>query len=125
MSKKTVLSTQDEWESVRPRFRNASAYRKFAADYAFNPRSRISRSGKATDVVLPKAKPGGWRWKIFEQAMSEGSTVQQVNERAQAICKDASGKPQRDADLFIALFNGYVSLLPPIDGGTRGPQAGS
>ena len=57
--------------------------------------------------ALPRAKPGGDRWRIFEAANS-GLRVETFNEKA----KRRSPYAVWDEDLYICLYRGFVRLVP-------------
>jgi hypothetical protein len=97
-----IIRTQSEWESVRGRFSSASAYRSFIREFTFDPNSRLTATGRAIRDALPRAREGGPRWKIFESIRS-GMTVAELNQVARSFRHS-----EHDADLFIALFKGFV-----------------
>ena len=107
---RTVISTQQQWEQVRRKFSRSSDYRLFSADYEFNPASTLRLTEIEISKALPRAKPGGPRWTVFEKAIFDGATVERVNELAQRVGRQAGGHPEHDADIFIALFTGYAQL---------------
>ena len=55
--------------------------------------------------ALPKATPGGARWRIFE-AMESGSTVEGFNQKAKAMGLGA----EWDGDIFYAVHKGFARL---------------
>ncbi len=99
-----VIGTQQQWEAVKDRFRNASAYREFRREYSFDPSARLTRTSLPIRQALPRAHEGGARWSIFEQ-MTTGITVADVNQAASLF-----DNAERDADIFTALYTGYVHL---------------
>jgi len=107
---RTVISTQRAWEQVRERFTRSSDYRAFSQDFEFDPASTLRLTGRPIGKALPRAKPGGPRWNIFEKAIVHGATVERVNELAARISRQAHGRVEPDADIFIALFTGYAQL---------------
>ena len=107
---RTVISTQQQWEQVRRKFSRSSDYRAFSDDFEFNPASTLRLTGIEIGKALPRAKPGGPRWTIFEKAVVDGATVERVNELAARITRQAHGVVEPDADIFIALFTGYAQL---------------
>ena len=107
---RTVISTQREWEQVRGRFTSSSDYRLFSQDFEFNPASTLYLTGVEIGKALPRAKPGGPRWTIFETAIVHGASVERVNEVAARISRQAHGRVEPDADIFIALFTGYARI---------------
>ena len=107
---RTVISTHREWEEVRGTFSRSSDYRAFSHDFEFNPTSTLRLTGTQIGKALPRAKPGGPRWTIFETAISDGATVERVNELAARISRQAHGRAEPDADVFIALFTEYARL---------------
>lgn len=106
----TVISTQQDWKGVREKFTRSSDYRAFSQDFEFDPASKLQLTGIAIGKALPRAKPGGPRWTIFEKAIVHGATVERVNEMATRITRQAHGAVEPDADIFIALFTGYAQL---------------
>jgi hypothetical protein len=105
-----VISTPQDWESVRGRFTRSSDYRTFSASFEFNPASTLRLTGMEMGKALPRAKPGGPRWTIFEKAIVHEATVERVNELAQLVGRQTGGRPEPDADIFIALATGYATL---------------
>ena len=55
--------------------------------------------------ALPKATPGGARWRIFE-AMESGATVKGFNQKAKAMGLGA----EWDGDVFYAVRKGFARL---------------
>ena len=115
MPDKKTISTQQEWEEIRGKFTRASDYRKFGRDYTFNPTSRVRvpDGGGSIRGAAPQApsESNTGRFQIFREAMREGRSVEEVNAHAKEISKHAT----RDADIFIALFNEYVTLQPDFE----------
>ena len=107
---RTVISTQREWEQARGKFSRSSDYRAFSQDFEFNPSSTVHLTGIPISEALPRAKPGGPRWTIFETAIVHGASVERVNEVAARISRQAHGRVEPDADIFIALFTGYARI---------------
>lgn len=105
-----VISTQADWERVRDNFKSASDYRAFSERYSFNPTSRVRLTGQTLADSLPRAKPGGPRWTIFEKIIPDGRMVEQINQHAQRFGQETGSRPEPDGDVFIALFVGYVTL---------------
>jgi hypothetical protein len=103
-STKKTISTQREWQRVRVRFPHLSDYQSFSPTYSFNPTSTLRLTGKTIREALPRARVNGPRWAIFEHAIQEGATIERVNARA----KKMGGR--HDADIFIALHTGFVTL---------------
>lgn len=109
-----VLSSQAHWERARSEFSNASAYRDFLKLPVQSEESPTSH--REGDRQGHSEGSGRWlRHRIFTEAFVDGATVDEVNGKAQEICADASGKPSRDADIFIALFNDFAILTAPED----------
>ena len=105
-----VISTQSDWERIRDEFERSSDYREFSKRYSFNPSSRVKLTGMTIRDALPRAEVGKPRWQIFEKAIRDGVSVEQVNQQARAVCQRTGGKAEVDGDLFIALFRGYAEL---------------
>lgn len=105
-----IISTQDDWQRVRERFTRSSDYRAFSERFEFNPASTVRLTGLPISKALPRARPGGPRWTIFEKAIVDGASVERVNELAQRVGRQTGGRPEPDADIFIALFKGYAQL---------------
>ena len=83
----------------------------------FDPESYIEAIGMPIRQALPKAKPGGDRWRIFE-TVHNGLRVETFNEKA----KRCSPYAVWDEDLYISLYRGFVRLVPQTewcDIGTR------
>jgi antitoxin VapB len=101
-----IIMNQSEWLEIRPEFKNASSYRQFSKKYRFNPKSKIFRTGRSVEDVLSRST--GERRQIFDECLPDGSTVEEVNAR---ITKYPNG--ERDADIFIGLYNGFIQLDTP------------
>lgn len=99
-----VIRTQQQWEAVKGRYRNASDYRSFRRDFTFDPAARLTRTSLSIREALPRAREGGARWRIFEQ-IGSSMTVDELN-RAAAQFENA----EWDADVFIALYTGFMKL---------------
>lgn len=107
---RTVISTQEDWEKVRGKFARSSDYRVFSERFEFNPASTMRLMDMEITKALPRAKPGRPRWMIFETAIVHGASVGRVNDLAARITRQAHGRVEPDADVFIALFTGYAQL---------------
>lgn len=107
---RTVISTQQDWENAREKFANSSDCRAFSERFEFNPVSTLRLTGLEIGKALPRAKPGGPRWTIFETAIVHGASVERVNELSARITRQAHGRVEPDADVFIALFTGYATI---------------
>src|SRR4051794_39508620 len=94
-----LISTQDDWDAVRARFPKASDDRNFTKEFAFDPTSVLRLTSRSVRDVLPNASTDGSRWAIFEQAITDGATVEDVNRRAREVSLPSS-LPSRDADIF-------------------------
>lgn len=95
---------------MRERFTRSSDYRAFSEEFEFDPASTLQLTGIEIGKALPRAKPAGPRWTIFENAIVHGATVERVNELAARISRQAHGRVEPDADICIALFTGYAQL---------------
>lgn len=95
---------QDDWLRVQSQFSSASKYRDFSARYCFAENSRIRRAGLSLDQVL-RARTKKRR-EIFEKCPLDGRLVREVNECAKGLKLGA----EWDADIFFALFKGYILL---------------
>lgn len=84
------------------RFRNASGYRDFRAEYFFDPHTKLERTSLQVDAVLRTSSAGGSRWMIFE-SMAGNMTVDEIN----ALARNYPNS-ERDADIFIALHMGFL-----------------
>lgn len=111
---KTVISTQQDWRAVRDRFPRASDDGKFVNEFEFDQTSVVRRTDVTVRDALPNASTTGSRWAIFERAITDGATVDEVNRRAREVSSPSS-MPTRDADVFNALRSGYAVL----EAGTR------
>ena len=101
------ISSQEDFDAVKPQFDNSSQYGKFKERFHFDPTSYIEKTGMPIHQALPRAKPGGNRWRIFEAANS-GLRVETFNEKA----KRRSPYAVWDEDLYICLYRGFVRLVP-------------
>jgi hypothetical protein len=52
----------------------------------------------------------GKRRDVFVACLRDGATVAEANEHAQVM----PGRAERDADIFIGLFTGFIALRPPV-----------
>lgn len=98
------ISTQEEWSRVRSQFSSASDYRDFSARYSFAETSRIRRTGLSIEQVLRQGTRN--RREVFEKCLLDGRRVKDVNECAKGLRLGA----EWDADIFFALFKGYIIL---------------
>lgn len=103
-----------------PALTKSSDYRKFRSMYNFefhpdavfyvnDPRPKIGE-------VLPKSKPGGDRWGIFERFDSQefdGWTVSRINAE---LRRQFGSQHETDADIFIALLQNFARLELPVPG---------
>lgn len=111
---RSVISTQEDWRAVRDRFPRASDDQKFVKEFEFDQTSVVRRTDVTVRDALPNASTTGSRWAIFERAITDGATVDEVNRRAREVSSPSS-MPTRDADVFNALRSGYAVL----EAGTR------
>jgi len=101
------ISSQEDFDAVKSQFNNSSQHRGFKERFHFDPTSYIEMTGMPIHQALPRAKPGGDRWRIFEAANS-GLRVEIFNEKA----KRRSPYAVWDEDLYICLYRGFVRLVP-------------
>ena len=106
---RSVISTQEDWRAVRDRFPRASDDQKFVKEFEFDLTSVVRRTDVTVRDALPSASTTGSRWAIFERAITDGATVEEVNRRAREVSSPSS-MPTRDADVFNALRAGYAVL---------------
>jgi hypothetical protein len=109
------ISSQEDFDAVKPQFDNSSQYEKFKERFHFDPASYIEMTGMPMSQALPRAKRGGDRWRIFE-AVRSGLKVKTFNEKAKRLSPYAVW----DADLFIMLYRGFVRLAPRSPGDSCG-----
>jgi transcriptional regulator with XRE-family HTH domain len=104
---KVVISTQQEWERVRPRALTEGSIREFLRRWGFNPDSRIERGlGTVSEAAKPRA--GTIRREIYDRCFdTPGRSVREVNQIAREI---GGASVRKDADLCIGLHTGYVRL---------------
>ena len=104
------INSQQDFENVKPLFKNASAYKKFLISYHFNPKTRIRLTGIPIEEAIPLSQKT--RRKIFEKMQNmDGSLVSLVNSAAQAISKrGGETRATPDADIFIAAYKGFIEL---------------
>ncbi len=102
MTKK--ISSQKEFASIKSKFNSASDFRAFKKDYFFDPASRVELTGMQRTQTL--RKKSGARWDIFG-VFRTGMTIAEFNRSA----KQVSSGAERDADVFIALYKGFICLI--------------
>ncbi|MBU06019.1 MAG: hypothetical protein CL877_08755 [Dehalococcoidales bacterium] len=104
------INSQQDFENVKPQFKNASAYKKFLVSYNFNPKLRIRLTGIPIEEAIPISQKT--RRKIFEKMQNmDGSLVSLVNSAAQTISKrGGETRATPDADIFIAVHKGFIEL---------------
>ena len=104
------ISSQEEFEAIKGQFNSSSDYRNFSRRYHFNPKSRIERTGMHIDEALTSgSKPSTHGRRAIFEAMNSGVLVSLFNSSARHISRDATD----DADIFIALYRGFIRLVPP------------
>ena len=102
-----MVNSQQEFDLLKPKFPRPSDYRNFSqAGYHFNPKSSLDKLEMSIRQSLPRAKPGGARWRIFE-AMESGDTVEGINQKA----KEKGVGAEWDADIFYAVHKGFRRLI--------------
>jgi hypothetical protein len=110
-----IVRSQQDFDLLKPKFPRPSDYRNFTqAGYYFDPNGSLGKTPMSIQHALPRAKPAGPRWRIFE-AMESGITVKSFNQKAKAMGLGA----EWDADVFYAVHKGYRRLIP--EGGGIGP----
>ncbi len=103
---KQIVRNQQDWETIRCRFPNASDYRRFRSEYFFDPTAKLRKTGVPLEGVLRRpTQSSGARWKIFE-SIANGMSVEEVFQLAQAY-----PGAELDADVFIALHKGFLKLV--------------
>ena len=101
-----IVRCQQEFDLLKPRFPRPSDYRKFTqAGYYFDPIGRLEKTAMSIQHALPRAKPAGARWRIFE-AMESGIAVEDFNQKAKAMGLGA----EWDGDIFYAVHKGFARL---------------
>ncbi len=100
-----MIGSQNEFAAIKPNFNKASDWRAFIKIYSFTPTSKIELTGMLREQAL--RDQSGDRWDIFGEFRT-GMTVTECYDSAKQITSNA----RRDADVFIALYNGYVRLIP-------------
>lgn len=106
LKEKTIISTQEEWERVRPTSHDDVAWRAFLREYCFDPSVHIVQATHVVDEAqMPRA--GTIRRRIFDEALLPGRSIEEVNRVAKQI---GGASVRTDADLFLGLFAGYVRL---------------
>lgn len=93
---RTMISTQEDWAALRDRFPRASDDREFLNEFEFDQTSVIRRTDVTVRDALPNASTTGSRWAVFERAITDGATVDEVNRRARQVSSPSS-IPTRDA----------------------------
>ena len=107
-----IVRSQQDFDLLKPKFPRPNDYRNFTqAGYYFDPNGRLEKTAMSIQHALPRAKPGGKRWRIFE-AMESGIAVEGFNQIAKAMGLGA----ERDADIFYAVHKGYRRLIPEGEG---------
>ncbi len=101
-----VVKNQEQFEFIRPLFGSASEYRLFRKHFALEPNAKIVRTDLSVDDAIPGSQRDGARYRIFHEVFADGATVEQINSHAREISTNA----EIDADLFIALFRGFIKL---------------
>jgi len=106
------INSQQDFEKIKPQFETANSYKEFSKDYHFNPKLRIALTGMPVEEAVPKSKPGSPRRKIFEEMKNsyDGAPVGLVNSMTKNITENSSSKATKDADIFIAVYNGFIRL---------------
>jgi hypothetical protein len=103
---KTIISTQAEWERVRPTSGDDATWREFLREYGFSPTALLRIATHPVDEVLkPRAKT--IRRRIFDECLIAGLSVEEANRRARKI---GGASVRTDADIFMGLFVGQVRL---------------
>jgi hypothetical protein len=109
--RKVVRSISPEkWAelSERSKKENRPIYRVFRDEYEWEPSMKISLPGiLLTDILT---KHDGHRWRIFSELIIDGSVVQEINADAKAN-KDRYGQATHDADITLAIYKGYATLV--------------
>ena len=106
-----MISSQNKFAAIKPEFNSASDnnFREFKMKYHINPSSKCELTGMPKDQVLRKKH--GDRWNIFGK-FKTGETVEEFYQSAKQVTRRA----ERDHDMFIALYKGFIRLIPEDEG---------
>jgi hypothetical protein len=112
---KQMISSQNKFAVIKPEFNSAGGnnFREFKMKYHINPDSKIELTGMPRDQVLRKKH--GDRWEIFGK-FKTGETVEEFYQSAKQVTRRA----ERDHDMFIALYKGFIRLTPKGEGTALG-----
>ena len=112
-----LIASQGDWNRLMDRPDAPAHYRDFLKNSRFEPSSTLHLvKGVPLEQVLPLAKKDGARRRIFEEAFGDGFTVREINSRARVVASEVGdSRPSTDADIFIALKQGFVTLRAGSD----------
>ena len=101
----TRLSPQ-EWCKLEAERGNQPIYRAFSEKFEWDPSLRVSFTGQSS-----RQRTGTKRARIRQELIREGTTVADINAAAKAD-REKYGSAEHDADITLAVCEGYVVLIP-------------
>ena len=103
MRKRVTRLSPKEWCELDRE--DKAIYRAFRDKYEWDPSLRVSLTGANSTL-----RSGTKRARIRKELIKEGALVSQVNEAAKSNT-DKYGSAEHDADITIAVFDGYAILM--------------
>ncbi len=87
-----IISTQAQFEAAAKPFERGM-YREFSRVFSFDPQTPIARTGRTPEEC--GILPGTLRYKIFEEALQDATSIKQAYHGAKRITRSA----ERDAEV--------------------------